>query len=157
MQSIRKKSKNNALCLKHSQTCRGRRPRRPAFKILPFDTAVILCFGRFVNRPYRKMKMSCVNLSFRDCRLSADDQTRKRGRLYKMLLSKNSYIKDILMKRVLFILLSVCLILCAASCKSEDGATDTDTKETRLPSLPTRQVSSPTDLLPRPTSLPTRH
>ena len=35
------------------------------------------------------------------------------------------------MKRVLFILLSVCLILCAASCKSEDGATDTDTKETR--------------------------
>ena len=35
------------------------------------------------------------------------------------------------MKRVLFILLSVCLILCAASCESKDGTTDTDTKETR--------------------------
>ena len=35
------------------------------------------------------------------------------------------------MKRLLFILLSVCLIFSAASCKSKDAATETDTKAPR--------------------------
>ncbi len=35
------------------------------------------------------------------------------------------------MKKVLFIVLSLCLLLSAASCKSKNGAADTDAKESR--------------------------
>ena len=62
-----------ALGLRFYQTCRGA-PCASVLKIFPFYAAVIFCCGRFVNRSYRKMEMSCVDWSFCDGRLFVDAQ-----------------------------------------------------------------------------------